>query len=124
MDNEGKGLLDALYDQIMERDAAKHKLEVAHRQVRVLSESLRAKIGGIQPSLPRSSWIDVFTTLLDDGDYVSASKLAIAALDYIEARTCPLKDAWQMRYEMARRLLDESKQTPKVYDPNGMAYKC
>ena len=124
MDDETKGLLDALHDQIVERDEHKHKMEIAHGQVRDLSAMLQDKLEGPPPSLPKSSWIPVFTSLLDEGDYVSASKLAIAALDYIEASICPHKDAWTMRYEMARRLLDESRMSPTVYAPNGKAYKC
>ena len=101
MEDSTKGLLDALHDQIQRRDDAKHETETARSTIERLMPELHSKVSG-----PKDAWVAAFTELLDEGDYVSAVKLAVVAHDQN-----PLSDAWRwpIREEMARRLLDESR---------------
>ena len=114
MDNEMKGLLDALNDQIHERDHAEVKLSTATTLIEEMLQKLSLKVANIGG--PKDGWTTTFTTLLDEGDYVSAVKLAVVARDSFQ-----MGDEWEVREEMARRLFDESKRTPKVYDLKGSA---
>ena len=108
MDNETKGLLDALHDQIMERNTLQQKLDVALKQVNHLGDTLDHTLGKLAPN--RKGWAVAFTMLVDEGDYVSASKLASVALDDRGLTPDgPMRSDWVLRHEMARRLLDESR---------------
>ena len=107
MDDKMKGLLDALHDQIQERDVLQPKLHIALEKIQHLHAELRSKIAHAAPGT--GAWAATFEELLNEGDYVSASKLAIAALHYVDHGGALQKDCWKLRYEMARRLLDESR---------------
>ena len=124
MEDEVKGLLDALHDQIAERDALRVKVDHTHDKIKELSSRLDHELCKLAPN--RKGWVLAFTALIDEGDYVSASKLASVALeDFLITPNGPLRTEWVLHHEMARRLLDESKKAAKPYHPGtGKAYKC